>query len=849
MQAVILAAGMGKRLKYLTKDNTKCMVKVNGVTLIERMLRQLDKINLDRIIIVVGYEGEKLVKYIESIHVTTSVIFVKNLIYNKTNNIYSLFLAKDYLMEDDTLLLESDLIFENEVLEEILKDPRETLALVDKYESWMDGTCLKLNEHDEIEAFVPKNKFVFEEIAHYYKTVNIYKFSRDFSTKYYVPFLIAYSSALGNNEYYEQVLRVITMLDKPKIEGKKLDGQLWYEIDDIQDLDIASSIFAETREKHYRVMQERQGGYWRYPKVLDYIYLSNPFYPPAKMKDEIKASLDTLISSYPSGHAVESLLAAKNYDVKPEQVMVSNGLGELMKSITSVISGNIGIIGSVNEEYFNNREEQEIVRFYIKKSDFDEEGITDKILDFCSQHDFGALFIGNPDIYWGKCLPLSAIRRILEWTHERRIFLIADESLCDFSGDGKSILNKDFLKSYNKLVILKDLSVSEGVAGLRLGCAITDNMELIARLRMHVPVWNINSVAEFYLQIAEKYGEEYFDSIEKIKKERKRMFEDLSEIAELNVYDTQANFLLVKVEEKYSTEEIAEALLEKYRILVKGEEYLHIPVHNREENDRLTCAVKELMSANGRYANSRIVLDNNKMKDFFEQRANKGLPHRYNYVIYQDSHPELALQRDEYEKSRFLKYMHLKPDSIILDIGCGVGRWGDEIVRHLSTGRYVGVDYSPNMLEVARKELGHTGKCDFFCGDFKEIREILRIHQVKRKFDVILLNGILMYINDDDILKCLEAVNDLLVDGGVIYIKESVGKEERLTLKEFYSNELKSNYSAIYRSINEYNSLLNKKFINKYYKIVSQGETWKREQQNRSDTTSYYWIINKRKMD
>ena len=106
-----------------------------------------------------------------------------------------------------------------------------------------------------------------------------------------------------------------------------------------------------------------------------------------------------------------------------------------------------------------------------------------------------------------------------------------------------------------------------------------------------------------------------------------------------------------------------------------------------------------------------------------------------------------------------------------------------------------------------------------------------------------------MYINDDDILKCLEAVNDLLVDGGVIYIKESVGKEERLTLKEFYSNELKSNYSAIYRSINEYNSLLNKKFINKYYKIVSQGETWKREQQNRSDTTSYYWIINKRKMD
>lgn len=849
MQAVILAAGMGKRLKYLTRDNTKCMVKVNGVTLIERMLSQLDKIKLDRIVIVVGYEGDKLINYIESLPVTTPVIFVNNPIYNKTNNIYSLFLAKDYLTEDDTLLLESDLIFEDEVLSKILEDPRKTLALVDKYESWMDGTCLKLNGNDEIEAFVPKNKFVFEEIAHYYKTVNIYKFSRDFSTKYYVPFLIAYSSALGNNEYYEQVLRVITMLDKPKIEGKKLDGQLWYEIDDIQDLDIASSIFAETREKHYKVMQERQGGYWRYPKVLDYIHLSNPFYPPTRMKDEIKASLDTLISSYPSGHAVDSLLAAKNYDVKPEQVVVSNGAGELIKAITSVISGNIGIIGSISEEYFNSCSEQEIIRFHIEESAFDDEEITDKILDFCSQHDFGVLFMGNPDIYWGRCLSLSAIKRILEWTHKRRIFLIVDESLCDFSGEGKSVLDKGFLKDYNELVILKDLSVSEGVAGLRLGCAITDNAELISRLQAHIPVWNINSVAEFYLQIAEKYGEEYYDSIGKIKKERKKLFENLSEIAGLSVYNTQANFLLVKAEEKYSAEEFAESLLERYRILVKGKEYIHIPVCNGEENNRLTGAIKELMDSDGRYVNSRVTIDNNKMKDFFEQRADKDLPHRYNYVIYQDSHPELALQRDEYEKSRFLKYMNLKPDSKILDIGCGVGRWGDEIVRHLSTGRYVGVDYSPNMLEVARKELEHTGKCDFFCGDFREIRGILSAHQVKTKFDVILLNGILMYINDDDISKCLGAVAELLAEGGVVYIKESVGKEERLTLKEFYSNELKSNYSAIYRSINEYNSLFNKIFIDKYYKTVSQGETWKREQQNRSDTTSYYWIINKRGMN
>ena len=88
MQAVILAAGMGKRLKELTRNNTKCMVKVNGVTLIERMLRQLDKHNLSRVIIVIGYESEKLIKYIATLNTKTPIVYINNSIYDKTNNIY-----------------------------------------------------------------------------------------------------------------------------------------------------------------------------------------------------------------------------------------------------------------------------------------------------------------------------------------------------------------------------------------------------------------------------------------------------------------------------------------------------------------------------------------------------------------------------------------------------------------------------------------------------------------------------------------------------------------------------------------------------------------------------------------
>ena len=67
MQALILAAGMGKRLKELTQNNTKCMVKVGGVTLIDRMLHQIEKQEVSRIVIVVGYEGQKLIDYISTL--------------------------------------------------------------------------------------------------------------------------------------------------------------------------------------------------------------------------------------------------------------------------------------------------------------------------------------------------------------------------------------------------------------------------------------------------------------------------------------------------------------------------------------------------------------------------------------------------------------------------------------------------------------------------------------------------------------------------------------------------------------------------------------------------------------
>ena len=598
MQAIILAAGMGKRLKELTRDNTKCMVKVNGVTLIERMLRQIERENVSRIVIVTGYEGQKLREYIDTLGIKTPIVFVDNPIYDKTNNIYSLALASEQLCEDDTLLFESDLIFEDAVLDELVNDPRETLALVDKYEAWMDGTCVKLNDDDTIEAFVPGKKFVFEEIPEYYKTVNLYKFSRDFSRNYYVPFLKAYEKALGENEYYEQVLRVITMLDEPVIKAKRLSGQKWYEIDDIQDLDIATSIFTPDPDERVALLQGRYGGYWRYPKLLDFCYLVNPYFPPERMKAEMRANFDTLLTEYPSGMRVNSLLAAKQFNVHQENIIVGNGAAELIKSLMSFLSGVTGFVRPTFEEYPNRYNSDESLVFVPSNHDY--AYTADDLMEFFGDKAIDNLIVINPDNPSGNYIPKADLLRLVDWAREKGIHLVIDESFVDFADElDSSLLYNEILEPNPHLYVMKSISKSYGVPGLRLGVLASGDTETIARMKKDVAIWNINSFGEFYMQIEEKYKNDYAAALVKIRAERSRFVGELASIRGIRVIPSQANFVMVELDDSISPKELLKTLLIRYEILIKelttktnGRNYLRLAVRCTEDNDRLLQALR-----------------------------------------------------------------------------------------------------------------------------------------------------------------------------------------------------------------------------------------------------------------
>jgi histidinol-phosphate/aromatic aminotransferase/cobyric acid decarboxylase-like protein/choline kinase len=606
MQAVLLAAGMGNRLGKYTSNNTKCMLSINGITLIERALDAIDAAGIRKCIIVVGYKKDNLMAFLGNKYKGVEIIYVSNDIYNKTNNIYSLYLAKDFLLADDTLLLESDLIFEKELITGMIADPEPTIAAIAKYESWMDGTVVQLSENNSIASFIPKKIFNYDEKETYYKTVNIYKFSKVFLRDTYVPFLEAYSHAMGNNEYYEQVLRVITTLDKQELKAFVLTWQKWYEIDDVQDKNIAEIIFSSSPGDRLDRIQKSYGGYWRFPRLLDFCYLVNPYFPTGQMHSEIKAYFTDLLASYPSGLNIQNMLAGKLYGVEEDSILVGNGAAELIRALAPALKGSVGVTYPTFNEYPESFTGNEIIPFIPQNFTY----TCRDLLDLSSRCDI--ILLINPDNPSGNCIPAKDITVLLENLKDRNKKLILDESFIDFSGfeESQSLLKQDILDRFPNLVVIRSLSKSYGIPGLRLGVLASGDRELIKAIRSHLSIWNINSFGEYFLQIIGKYVKDYRLSCTEIARERTRFKARLEETGLVTVYPSEANYLLCRCEDGVTARELAEYLLEYHDIFIKdltgkkgipGNSYVRFAVRDRSDNDRLVEKLSMFYRERGKF--------------------------------------------------------------------------------------------------------------------------------------------------------------------------------------------------------------------------------------------------------
>ena len=595
---------MGRRLGELTKENTKCMVPVNGVTLIDRLLGQLSGLKLNRVVIVVGYQGQKLIDYIgHRYDDKLKIEFTENPIYDKTNNIYSLSMVKDKLQEDDTLLIESDLIFSDRFFPMILENPYPNLALVAKYESWMDGTMVRLDEEQHIVNFISKEAFDYSDVDSYYKTVNIYKFSKDFLQHKYVPFLDAYTKAVGNNEYYENVLRIISLLNSHNMKALPVGNEKWYEIDDKQDLDIAEALFADDKDV-IRKYYGRYGGFWRFPQMLDYCYLVNPYFPSKRMKDELRSNFDTLLTEYPSGMKVNTLIASKSFGVSEQYIVPGNGAAELIKVLMEgETKGKTGFIRPTFEEYPNRFDKSLQVTYTPQNEDY--RYTADDLMNYFGDKDIKTLMLINPDNPSGNFIPKADILRLAKWSEERNIRLVVDESFVDFSVDYKnnSLLSDEILEAYPHMAVMKSISKSFGVPGLRLGILCSADKELIARIKKEVSIWNLNSFAEFFMQIYNKHEKDYLKACDKFLAERNDFEKGLRTIPYLRVMPSQANYFLCEVLPPYTATEIVVYTLRQHNILTRdcslkpgldpNKQYMRIAVRNHEDNTKLVEALNQ----------------------------------------------------------------------------------------------------------------------------------------------------------------------------------------------------------------------------------------------------------------
>lgn len=599
---MILAAGMGRRMKKYTRNHTKCMIEVGGKTLLVRLVEALEYAGISKLIMVVGYEADVLKEYVESMQFPLEIEYVYNYDYSTTNNIYSLFLAKDHLVKDDTILLESDLVFEKEIIKNVVMSEDKNVVVAAKYEQWMDGTMVLLDNKRNIVDFVDKSQFSYEDVDQYYKTVNIYKFSKEFSEKQYIPFMEAYLKAYGTNQYYEQVLKIVVHIKKSELKAMILSDENWYEVDDAQDLDIANTMFFEPAIS-LKQYEHHFGGYWRFPKVKDYCYLVNPYYPPQKMIHQMEYFFQILCTQYPSGMSIQRLNAASMFDLDEEYLLVGNGAAELINVLGKILQGRVSVgIPSFNE-YLRCFQKCEIQTMDNFKNDYAYD--LDSILQEIDRTD--NLLIINPDNPSGSFLKFDELEEILEKCRSKSVTCVIDESFIDFADKEirYTLLKEEILEKYPQLIVIKSVSKSYGVPGLRLGIMATANSVIRKMMLDHMAIWNINSFAEYYLQIQRLYKKSYLVSCDKIADQRNYMIRELRQMELLKVYPSQANYIMCEVTGKLTSKELSARLLKEHNILIKdlsdkkgfsGHSFIRIAVKSADENQILLDSLKKIIS-------------------------------------------------------------------------------------------------------------------------------------------------------------------------------------------------------------------------------------------------------------
>lgn len=611
MQALILADMKKSSMNCLSGDGPDCMIQIDGISIIERMLKQLDNSKVSKVIIVVGRNKEKVIGAISNLNLKAEIVILENDSCEETGSIYSLLLAEEYLLLDDTVILNAQMIVEDSVLESVLNEKKECNVLVDTDKNWMTGETVSIGDDERVLSFGKKKISNTYSSRASYKMVGICKFDRTFAGKYYIPVLETMTNVLGNSLDYSAPLNVIAMSEDVKIRALYIGNAHWREINNIEDINQATILFSKDKKSVADKMLGSWGGYWRYPDYLDYFYLVTPYYPPCELVEELQNNFKALLEQYPSGMRVNAELAASAFGISPENIIVGNGAAELIKSMMGFIKGKTGFVRPTFDEYPNRYTDIETVNYLVESEDFSYSA--SDLIEYFNKTSISNLVLVNPDNPSGNYIPKGDMMRLISWAGDKGIKVIIDESFVDFSDEiDSSLIDQETLSRYPNLYVIKSISKSYGVPGLRLGVLASGDKKLISWMKTDVSIWNINSFAEFYMQICGKYRGSYVKSLEKFRKERNRFVSKLRELGCIRVIPSQANYLMVELLDDLDAEELKQRMLLEQKVFIKTlskkikgkKQYLRIAIRNEADNDmfvqKLTETLNTMLSSENR---------------------------------------------------------------------------------------------------------------------------------------------------------------------------------------------------------------------------------------------------------
>ncbi len=234
--ALLLAAGTGSRLFPLTQKSPKCLTLVNETSILERLIKSLNQHGFNRLVVVTGHLEDCIRNFLKTRAGNLKIEYVFSPLYKTTNNIYSLWMARE-IINEPFMLIESDLVFDPSLLAEMLYPNRIAIA---RMKPWLNGSTVTLNPSDKVDAFHSDAKNKFNEIQ--YKTVNIYSLSVS-SWYRVIEKLNQYILAGRVNDYYEAVFQQMVAEKSLSFKAVHFDHKPWYEVDTIEDLASAEKLF------------------------------------------------------------------------------------------------------------------------------------------------------------------------------------------------------------------------------------------------------------------------------------------------------------------------------------------------------------------------------------------------------------------------------------------------------------------------------------------------------------------------------------------------------------------------------------------------------------------------------